>query len=100
MADRAWTVSGRTRLRKTAPSPAMPVEMPTWRNVLDEPDAMPLRSGGTTDTVAEASTGLVMPTPMPAVMNPGSRTVHDEVASTWLISSHPTATRNSPSPSR
>ena len=68
---RAWprgrpTVLGRIWLRNTAPRPAMPVAMPTWRKVLDDPVAMPLRSGGTTDTEAEASTGLVIPTPMPA----------------------------------
>ncbi len=59
----------------------MPVAMPTWRKVLDDPVDIPLRSGGTTDTVAEATTGLVIPTPMPATMNPGSRTV--QVESAW-----------------
>src|ERR1019366_580459 len=78
--ERAFTVLGRIWLRNTAPRPAMPVAIPTCRNVLDEPDAMPLRSGGTTDTVADANTGLRTPIPMPARMNPGSRTVHDEVA--------------------
>ena len=58
----------------------MPVAMPTWRNVLAAPVDMPLRSGGTTETEPEASTGLVMPMPTPHTRNPGSSTSHDEVA--------------------
>ena len=44
---------------KIAPSPAMPVAMPTWRNVELMPDAMPARCGSTTPTAAVASAGLV-----------------------------------------
>ena len=62
-------------LWNTAPSTAMPVAMPTWRNVLLAPDAMPLRWGWTTETAPEARTGFTMPTPKPARMNPGSSTV-------------------------
>ena len=74
--------------------------MPTWRKVLADPEAIPLRWGGTTDTEEEASTGLVMPTPMPATMNPGSSTVQFELACTWVIRSQPRATSRSPSPIR
>jgi hypothetical protein len=68
--------------------------------VLDDPVAMPLRSAGTTDTVAEARTGLVMPTPIPAMMKPGSSTVHAESAWIRVMRSQPRATNNRPSPSR
>ncbi len=51
----------------------MPVAMPTWRNVVLAPEAMPLRSGGTTAMAEEASTGLTMPMPMPATMKPGEQ---------------------------
>ena len=63
----------------------MPVAMPTWRNVLLAPDAMPLRWGWTTETAPDASTGLTVPMPMPQAMKPGSSTVHDE--SGW-VSAH------------
>ena len=43
---------------KIAPSPAMPVAMPTWRKVLLMPEAMPLRRGRTTPTAVEASGGF------------------------------------------
>ena len=66
-------------LWKMAPRPAMPVAMPTWRNVELIPEAMPLCSGGTTATAEEASTGLIIPMPAPAKMNPGSSTVHSEL---------------------
>ena len=58
---------------KIAPRPAMPVAIPTWRNVLLMPDAMPARRGSTTLTAIEASGGLTIPMPMPPTMKPGSR---------------------------
>ena len=85
---------------KTAPSPAMPVAMPTWRKVLLAPEAMPLRSGGTTEMADEASTGLTVPIPMPAMMNPGSSTVQPDAAWVVAITRQPTAIRSSPDPSR
>ena len=97
---RAVTVAGRIWLKKTAPSPAMPVAIPTWRKVLDAPEAIPLCSGGTTETAADATTGLVIPMPKPATMNPGRSTVHVELAPTCVARSHPRAIRISPSPSR
>ena len=36
----------------------MPVAMPTWRNVLLAPEAMPARCGATTEMAADASTGF------------------------------------------
>jgi len=45
-------------LWNSAPRPAIPVAMPTCRNVLLVPDAMPDRSGGTTLTAVEASAEL------------------------------------------
>ena len=78
----------------------MPVARPTCRKVLDVPVAMPLCAGRTTETVAEARTGLVMPVPMPARMKPGRRTVQVESAWTSVISRHPRATQNSPRPKR
>ena len=39
---------------KIEPSPAMPVAIPTCRKVLLAPEAMPLRSGGTTEMAEEA----------------------------------------------
>ena len=50
-------------LWKIAPSTAMPVAMPTWRNVLLAPEAMPLRCGCTTETAPEASTGFTIADP-------------------------------------
>ena len=74
----------------------MPVAIPTWRKVLAAPVDIPLRSGVTTETEAEARTGLVMPMPTPATRKPGSSTSQDEVASTWDMSSQASATRNRP----
>ena len=51
----------------------MPVAIPTWRKVLLAPEAMPLRSGGTTEMADEARTGLTVPIPMPATMKPGQQ---------------------------
>ena len=87
-------------LWNTAPSPAMPVAMPTWRKVLFAPDAMPLRSGGTTLIAAEARTGFTVPIPMPVTMNPGSRTVQPDEAWTWDMRNRPMATISRPLPSR
>ena len=50
----------------------MPVAIPTWRNVLLMPEAMPLRGGSTTPTAVEASGGFARPTPAPATMKPAS----------------------------
>ena len=58
---------------KIAPSPAIPVAIPTWRNVLLIPDAIPARRGSTTLTAVEASGALTSPMPMPPTMKPGSR---------------------------
>jgi len=41
--DSAAVVLCVTSCWKTAPRPAMPVAMPTWRKVLLMPDAIPLR---------------------------------------------------------
>src|ERR1035441_10775810 len=86
--------------RKTAPNPAMPVAIPTWRKVLAEPEDMPLRSGGTTDTVTEASTGLVIPTPIPATTKPGRSTGHVESAGPWSRGPQPGVTRATHHPAR
>ena len=44
----------------------MPVAIPTCRNVLLIPDAIPARRGSTTLTAVEASGALTKPIPMPA----------------------------------
>src|SRR3954447_1970644 len=82
----------------SAPSPAMPVAMPIWRNVELMPEPMPARAGGTTPTAVDASGGFTRPTPMPAKMKPGSSTVHAESASTRAISTSPRPTSPSPPP--
>ena len=50
-------------LSKIAPSAAIPVAIPTWRNVLLIPLAIPLRCGGTTPIAVDASAGLISPRP-------------------------------------
>ena len=87
-------------LWKTAPSTAMPVAMPTCRNVLLAPEAMPLRWGCTTETAPEASTGFTVPMPNPHGMNPGSSTVQAESGWVVPIRSRPPVTRSMPTPSR
>ena len=67
-------------LSKIAPSPAIPVAIPTWRKVLLIPIAIPLRCGGTTPIAVAASAGLTNPTPAPARRNPASNAVQCEVA--------------------
>ena len=74
--------------------------MPTWRKVLLAPDAMPLRSGGTTEMADDASTGLTAPIPIPATMKPGSRTVQPDEAWVVPISRQPTAIRRRAVPRR
>ena len=68
-----------TRAWNTAPRAATPVAIPTWRNVLLIPDAMPLRAGGTTPIAVEARIGLTVPMPAPATRKPASRAVHPEL---------------------
>ena len=97
---RAATMSGRIWLWKTAPSPAMPVAMPTWRKVLFAPEAMPLRWGCTTETAPEASTGLVIPTPNPADEEPGQQHGPGRVGADVGHEQQPPATKSSPMPSR
>ena len=65
-------------LWKIAPSAAMPVAIPTWRNVLLMPEAIPARRGSTTLTDVEASGALTSPIPMPPTMKPASSVVHVE----------------------
>ena len=78
----------------------MPVAMPTWRNVLLAPEAMPLRWGWTTETAPEARTGLTMPTPKPQTMKPGNSTVQVEFGWVVAISRSPPVTKSMPMPSR
>ena len=65
-------------LWKIAPSAAMPVAIPTWRNVLLMPEAIPARRGSTTLTDVEASGALTSPIPMPPTMKPARSVVHVE----------------------
>ncbi len=62
----AAVVCARIWLWKTAPSTAMPVAMPTWRNVLLAPEAMPLRWGCTTEIAPDARTGFTVTDTDPA----------------------------------
>ncbi|GMA87847.1 hypothetical protein GCM10025868_30970 [Angustibacter aerolatus] len=82
----------------TVPSVAMPVAMPTWRNVELAPEAMPDRCGGTTPTAVDASGTLIRPVPTPATSSPGSRWVHSVVVPMPRISSSPAATSRNPGP--
>ena len=63
----------------------MPVAIPTWRNVLLMPDAIPARCTATVDTAVVASGAFTKPIPMPPRMKPGSSTVQCELALTRLI---------------
>ena len=85
---------------KTAPSPATPVAIPTWRKVVLIPEPMPDFSTGTTAIAAWPMPGLVMPMPMPATRKPTSSVVQPESGETPCISSRPTPTVASPTPSR
>ena len=85
-------------LWNSAPRPAIPVAMPTCRNVLLVPDAMPDRSGGTTLTAVEASAGLVSPMPMPPSTKPGRSSVQPESGPMRAISSSETPMIARPAP--
>jgi hypothetical protein len=76
----------------------MPVAMPTCRNVVLMPDAMPLCCGRTTPIAVDASGGLTMPMPVPARMKPASIVVHSESTVTPCMSSRPPATSSRPAP--
>ena len=89
-----------TRDWKTAPRPATPVAIPTWRKVVLIPEPIPDFSTGTTAIAAWPIPGLVMPMPMPATMKPTSSVVHSESGETPCISSSPSPTTASPVPSR
>ena len=84
---------------KTAPRPAIPVAMPTWRKVELIPEAIPLRSAGTTPIAVPANGGLTSPTPAPASRKPGTSTVQLEAASMLVIVSRPIPISVSPEPS-
>ena len=85
-----------SRLLNSVPSKAMPVAMPTWRNVELMPEAMPARCGRTTPTAVEASGGLTRPTPTPATMNPGMRWVQSELAVEAAHEQQPDADEHQP----
>ena len=87
-------------LWNTAPSTAMPVAMPTWRNVLLAPEAMPLRWGCTTETAPEARTGLTMPMPSRQTRKPGRRTVQVEFGLVVPMRRSPPVTKSIPMPNR
>ena len=89
-----------SRCWNSAPSAAIPVAIPTWRNVLEIPAPMPLRWGGTTPTAVDAITGFAIPMPTPASRNPGSSAVHSESAVSPPISSSAMPTSRRPVPSR
>ena len=74
--------------------------IPTCLKVELMPEAMPARAGFTTPTAVEASGGLTMPTPSPAMSRPGTRWVQDEPASSPRMSSSPAPTMRSPGPIR
>ena len=84
---------------KTAPRPAIPVAIPTWRKVELIPEAIPQRSCGTTPIAVEASGGLTRPMPAPASTKPGISTVQVEEASTVVIASRPMPDSSRPEPS-
>ena len=87
-------------LWKIAPSAAMPVAIPTWRNVLLIPDAIPARRGSTTLTDVEASGALTRPMPMPPTMKPARSVVQVEPSVMPCISRSATPVTASPPPSR
>ncbi len=86
------------RAWKIAPSAAVPVAIPTWRKVLLMPEAIPARAAATTPSATEAIPGLVMPTPIPVRMNPGSSVVQPLSRLIPDISARPTPTRIIPLP--
>src|SRR6266568_646759 len=91
-----WLTVFRRCAVKIAPSAAMPVAVPTWRNVELIPEAMPARAGATTPTAVEASGTLTSPDPAPATISPGMRWVQPEPAVRPRISSSPAATSTNP----
>ena len=90
------TNSSRTTCWKIAPQAAIPVAMPTCRNVELMPEAMPERRGSTTPIAAVASAGLTTPMPPPATMKPASSAVQSSPASSPPISSRPAPTSARP----
>ncbi|SKY57143.1 Uncharacterised protein [Mycobacteroides abscessus subsp. abscessus] len=76
----------------------MPTAMPICRNVVLMPDAMPERCTSTTPTAVAARGGLTRPLPMPAMIRPGMRCVHDEFSSRPAIKNSPTPTMSRPGP--
>ena len=87
-------------LWKIAPSAAMPVAIPTWRNVLLMPEAIPALRGSTTLTDVEASGALTSPIPMPPAIKPASKVVQLEPRVIPCISRRATPITASPPPSR
>ena len=51
----------------TATSVAIPNTPPSWRSMLNVPDALPMLSGGTELTTAFWSAGIAIDTPQPAI---------------------------------
>src|SRR5581483_3152791 len=85
---------------KIAPSAAIPVAMPSCRNVLFKPEAIPARSRCTVDTAVDASGALTKPIPTPPIRKPARSAVQPESTSIRLISHIATAQRARPAPSR
>ena len=78
----------------------MPVAIPTWRNVLLIPDAIPARRGSTTLTAVAASGAFTIPTATPPTRKPGSSVVQPDDGVTPCIKSRASPTSAIPKPSR
>ena len=96
-AARAMPAVPASWVARIEPSAATLVAIPTCRNVLLTPDAMPAACL-TTPIAVDASGGFTRPAPMPATMKPGIRCVHSEAGSRPRMSSTPAPTGSSPGP--
>src|SRR5579859_2761046 len=59
--------------KKITPITAMPIELPTWRPVLNTPEAEPAFWCGTRASTMSASGAITAPRPSPAPARPGTR---------------------------
>src|SRR5580698_9857027 len=81
-----------------APRMARPIEVPTWREALKTPDAVPDRPGGTSRMATVATPGIHIPAPVPNSTKPVTAMMNGDDGVSVLKVRTPAAVTRQPPP--
>src|SRR5277367_2024992 len=81
-----------------APRMTRPIEVPTWREALNTPDAVPDRPGGTSRMATLATPGIHIPVPAPKSAYPTAVMTNGDEGVTALRVIMPAAVTTQPRP--